>query len=77
MVVDGKAATWGQCEAWAGREDEKRAPVNVWDLALPCWDPGAAKATPAVPDQLPLTLRCHFGDTEAPGEISLGQDCRS
>lgn len=30
VVVDGKAAAWGQYKAWAGREDEKRAPVNVW-----------------------------------------------
>lgn len=31
---------------------------------FPAGMPEAAKATPGVLDQLPLTLKCHFGDTE-------------
>lgn len=38
VIVDGKAAARGHYKVWAGRENEKRAHVNVWDQALPCWD---------------------------------------
>lgn len=37
VIVDGKAAAWGQNKAWAGREDEESAHVDVWGQALPCW----------------------------------------
>lgn len=38
VIVDGKAAARGHYKVWAGRKNEKRAHVNVWDQALPCWD---------------------------------------
>lgn len=60
----------------------RRVPMLMFGVRhCPAGVPEAAKATPGVTDQLPLTLKCHFGDTKAPagtrGQISLGQDCRS
>lgn len=48
-------------------ERTRSVPVSMLGVRhFPAGMPGAAKATPGVLDQLPGTLKCHFGDTEAP-----------
>lgn len=43
----------------------RNVPMSMFGVRhFPAGMPEAAKATPGVLDQLPLTLKCHFGDTE-------------
>lgn len=63
MIVDGKAAGGVHPRHGQGERTRSVPMTGVGIRQFPAGMPEAARATPGIPGQLPVTLKCHLGDT--------------